>query len=192
MHPCLGRSARAAFVTIGALFAFAAACEAPAPLETAASGSASGGGEPDPWAAPDVCEGGSYWSGQGTKDMSPGTPCIGCHGPGQGTEFVLAGTVFTTGHVPDACKATPAQQGDLGQAHVFVKDAAGVVLTLPVWPSGNFMQKPPAAPLVLPITAWVAAGGRERHMLGAQMSGDCNACHTDGGDAGTRGRIVLP
>jgi cytochrome c553 len=177
---------------LAALAALAAACEAPVPLGDATAGSASSGGAPDPWATPDTCAGGSYWSGQGTKDMSPGTACITCHGPGQGTEFVIAGTVFTTGHVPDACKATPAQQGDLGLAKVFVQDANGVVLTLTVWPSGNFMQKPSPTPLAFPITAWVSAGGRERHMLAAQMSGDCNACHTDAGDAGARGRIVLP
>jgi hypothetical protein len=181
MRAWLGRA------VLATLSALAAACEAPVPLGAGASS----GAEPDPWAAPDTCAGGSYWGGQGTKDMSPGTACLGCHGPGQGTEFVIAGTVFTTGHVPDACKATPAQQAELGQAQVFVKDAAGAVLTLHVWPSGNFMQKP-TAPLAFPITAWISAGGRERHMLAAQMSGDCNACHTDGGDAGARGRIVLP
>jgi hypothetical protein len=44
----------------------------------------------------------------------------------------------------------------------------------------------------LPYHAKVRQGGRERAMNAPQMVGDCNSCHTQTGQNGAPGRIVVP
>ncbi len=44
----------------------------------------------------------------------------------------------------------------------------------------------------LPYYAKVKQGMRVRAMSAAQMSGDCNSCHTQTGVSGASGRITLP
>jgi hypothetical protein len=130
--------------------------------------------------------------------MYPGRVCLECHAnpplpfTHEGPPYPLAGTVFTTGHVPDSCKPTPAQAAELTAAKVYVKDANGVLITMIVHPSGNFYPKGLTAPVAYPITAWVAYDGRERHMVSPVSSGDCNSCHTEQGANGAPGRIALP
>jgi hypothetical protein len=150
-----------------------------------------------------VCQSMSYWkpdpiTANGSADMFPGEPCLACHAnppppyTHQGPPYVIGGTVFTTGHVPDACQPTADEQAELSQAMVYARDAKGMLVSMIVHPSGNFYPKGLTMPVIYPITAWVSYQGRERHMLGAQMSGDCNTCHTDPGASGAPGRIVLP
>jgi predicted CXXCH cytochrome family protein len=38
----------------------------------------------------------------------------------------------------------------------------------------------------------VTAGGKERIMVQAQTSGDCNSCHSESGSKDAPGRIVAP
>ena len=157
----------------------------------------SGAGAPvDTFAEPSVCE--SHRTlplirAGGTGTMDPGMACISCHGGGKGPSFVLGGTVFATGHVPDRCDPTGVQKVDLSRAQVIITDANGTVYTLPVNSVGNFHSpSQPAAPLAFPYSAKVVYMGRERHMLEQQSTGDCNACHTESGQNGAPGRIALP
>jgi hypothetical protein len=43
-----------------------------------------------------------------------------------------------------------------------------------------------------PYKAKVTYMGRERAMVAAQTSGDCNSCHTQNGANSAPGRILLP
>ncbi|WP_437841556.1 hypothetical protein [Sorangium sp. So ce1153] len=60
--------------------------------------------------------------------------------------------------------------------------------------SGNFLFDTfqDRTPINFPITARVVKGDKERKMLTAQMSGDCNSCHSQSGAEGAPGRIVAP
>lgn len=161
---------------------------------------------PDPFSAPPVCTSMRYWppddddddnvrplpeAGRGTDkkdgspEMNPGRPCIACHrAERDGPRLFVGGTVYPTAHEPDLCLGAPA-------AVVEITDAAGAVRRLPTNGSGNFLLRDDGT-LRPPIRARVLYEGRERRMAGAQMSGDCNACHTQGGAGGAPGRILLP
>ena len=79
-------------------------------------------------------------------------------------------------------------RGSSAQAAVApVSGARGPTLT-PV-PSGDFHLRTRVA---MPFTAKLTYMGRERAMTAAQMTGDCNGCHTQSGANGAPGRITLP
>jgi mono/diheme cytochrome c family protein len=141
----------------------------------------------DPFKLPPQCSTGTSWTDgdRGDKTMHPGKACIACHSSRKGPTFQIAGTVYQTGHEPDDCVGGPA----MGSATVEVTDAAGMVVTITPNSSGNFSSR---TALKLPYTAKVKFAGRERVMSGAQMSGDCNSCHTQTGTNYAPGRIVLP
>jgi hypothetical protein len=46
--------------------------------------------------------------------------------------------------------------------------------------------------LQTPYTAKVIVDGLERAMVTPQVSGDCNACHTEAGANGAPGRVRTP
>jgi hypothetical protein len=142
-------------------------------------------GTNDPFSAPPTCTTGIYWtSGEGSSRMHPGEGCIGCHAAsgGEAPRFSAAGTVYKTGHEPNNCF------GSSG-ASIVITDAHGATLSLPVNSAGNFSTQ---SPLAFPIRAKVVANGQERAMASAQMSGDCNSCHTQNGAHNAPGRIALP
>jgi hypothetical protein len=56
--------------------------------------------------------------------------------------------------------------------------------------AGNFFLEAPS--FAYPYQAKVVYQGRERVMVEAQMSGDCNDCHTQAGREKAPGRIFLP
>ena len=119
--------------------------------------------------------------------MNPGTACISCHKTtgGEGPVFSIAGTVYPTGHEPDLCNSKVGTDG----ARIVITDADGKTLTLTPNGAGNFSSE---AQVKLPFQAKVTYQGRERLMLTAQTSGDCNSCHTQTGTNMAPGRITVP
>ena len=130
------------------------------------------------------CTSGTYWSGgEGSSRMRPGEACIACHsGSGEAPGFTVAGTLFPTMHEPNDCNGTSI-------ASIEITDATGRVVTLTPNSAGNFSS---GTGLRFPIRAKVAANGLVREMASPQMSGDCNACHTQPGTQGALGRVVVP
>lgn len=139
----------------------------------------------DPFQAAAVCTSGTYWSGGASASMHPGHACIACHLNGSNRpKFKIAGTVYPTAHEPDDCNA----QNPSG-VRVEIVGADGRRWDLDVNAVGNFSS---LAAVTLPYTARVFSQGKVRAMRSAQHSGDCNACHTQDGDHGAPGRILLP
>jgi len=96
--------------------------------------------------------------------------------------------VYPSGHEPDDCLGG----STMAAATIEITDNIGKVYTLPVNSSGNFYLTPKMGTVQLPYHAKVKQGTRERVMSAAQMSGDCNSCHTQSGTGGAPGRITLP
>jgi hypothetical protein len=142
----------------------------------------------DPFAGGTVCTSGTPYRSfdEGSGLMNPGQACIACHAQErEGPRFVIAGTVYPTGHEPDNCN------GSSGPIQVVITDANGAVHTLTTNSAGNFYLG--SAPnFALPYTAMVTLGGASRTMAAAQTSGDCNTCHTEAGTNDAPGRIVAP
>lgn len=156
-----------------------------------------GGG---PFSGDVVCTSGKTWTfGTDVSDamrtqMYPGQACIACHSD-QTEEtppiFLVAGTVYPTGHEPDDCFGIDGTA--LADVIVRVTDSQGRVYELPVNASGNFFLE--EGPFDLPYSAAVVSSKGERAMAEEQTSGDCNLCHTEqGGGNGSAapGRIVVP
>jgi hypothetical protein len=126
--------------------------------------------------------------------MQPGVACIACHSRGEGPRFAFGGTVYPSAHEPDQCNGAAAQG-----ATVVVVDSAGTSVMATVDGSGNFYARGRVT-LTPPLKAKVVFMGRERIMIGAVPSGDCNACHTQKGTTTVTtmgaptapGRILLP
>jgi cytochrome c553 len=145
---------------------------------------ASDAGNPD---TSPTCSSGTYWpGGEGSAVMQPGVACISCHsGVGAGDEqsgFGIAGTAYKTLHEPNGCNGAP-------NALIEVTDANGQVISLSSNAAGNFYA---GGVVAFPIRARVTANGVVREMLTPQASGNCNACHTQTGDQGAPGRVMLP
>jgi mono/diheme cytochrome c family protein len=147
---------------------------------------------PDPFAVSPVCTSKQMWTGgnRGSSSMNPGVACIACHSLGRGPSFALAGTLYPTAHEPDLCNGVNGNSG----AQVVITGADGHMVTLTPNSAGNFSYQGTTA---TPYQAKVVYMGRERAMIEAQTSGDCNNCHTQDGamPSGTikaPGRILLP
>jgi hypothetical protein len=119
--------------------------------------------------------------------MQPGMACIDCHmkSGGEAPLFALGGTVYPSAHEPDACNGGPLA----AMALVVITGADGKSVTLTPNTAGNFSYQ---GALAKPYKAKVTSMGRERAMIAAQTSGDCNACHTVAGAMMAPGRIMLP
>lgn len=153
-----------------------------------AGGSAGAGGmSMDPLNAAPTCTSMSKWTGgnRESASMNPGMACISCHSRGEGPSFSIAGTVYPTGHEPDLCNSTVGNAG----ARVVIIGADGQQVTLTPNAAGNFSSR---NAIKLPYQAKITYQGRERLMLTAQTSGDCNSCHTQNGDKMAPGRITVP
>jgi hypothetical protein len=154
----------------------------------AASGGAGGGPNNDPLFAMPICTSNSSWTGgdRGSASMNPGMACISCHDKGgEGPSFSIAGTVYPTGHEPDRCNSLVGGEG----AKVVIIGADGQTLTLTPNGVGNFSSR---TSIRTPYQAKVTYQGRERLMLTAQTSGDCNACHGQNASMMAPGRITVP
>jgi hypothetical protein len=163
-----------------------------------APGGADAGAPPptNPYGTPTVCTSGVTRRGGESGVMDPGQACISCHArSGEAPAFGIAGTVYATAHEPDNCVGVNGR-GTATGASVVVVDQAGRMATAPVNDGGNFYLR--AGGLTPPLRAKVVFMGRERTMIAAVPSGDCNGCHTEKGastQAGTAaapGRIMLP
>lgn len=144
---------------------------------------------PDPYATPVVCTSMQHWTGGNRESplMRPGGACISCHqSQGEGPIFAVSGTVFPSAHEPDDCNGIASALG----AKVVVTEANGTAHTLDVNGAGNFFLE--ARTFVYPYQAKLVYGGKERVMVEAQTSGDCNDCHTQDGREKAPGRIFLP
>ncbi len=152
---------------------------------------------PSPFDAESMCTSNRMWQGCGESDrMKPGEACIDCHNNGDnsgdceddnGPFFLLAGTVYPTGHEPDSC------YGFAG-AVVEVTDASRQTLKLSTNEAGNFYLEAEDAPpgFAAPYYVKVVYDGKELAMATEVTDGDCNTCHTADGDQDAPGRIVLP
>lgn len=158
------------------------------------SGSCSGDAgtpPPDPLNASPTCTSKTTWNrgNEGSSSMDPGQACISCHGRsgGEAPRFVIAGTLYPTGHEPDNCNGA---NGTAIGAKVVVTDSSGKSVTLTPNSAGNFSS---STALTAPFKAKVVnAAGIERVMASVASTGDCNSCHTQSGSSGAPGRITLP
>lgn len=146
-----------------------------------------GGPSNDPLMADPICTSKTNWTNgnRGSSSMNPGMACISCHKSGEGPSFSIAGTVYPTGHEPDKCNSTVGNAG----ARIVIIGADGKTLTLTPNGVGNFTSN---TAVKTPYQAKVTYQGRERLMLTAQTSGDCNSCHTANGTMMAPGRITVP
>jgi len=156
---------------------------------TSGSGGVSGSSSTDPLSTPATCTSMTNWTkgNRGSASMNPGMACNTCHKTtgGEAPTFSIAGTVYPTGHEPDLCNSTLGTDG----ARIVITGADGKMVTLTPNAAGNFSSE---AQIKTPFQAKVTYQGRERLMLTAQTSGDCNSCHTQNGTNMAPGRITVP
>jgi mono/diheme cytochrome c family protein len=145
---------------------------------------------PDPLNASPTCTSNTTWTrgNNGSSSMNPGQACISCHSSsgGEGPRYVIAGTLYPTGHEPNNCNGTNGNTG----ARVVVTGSNGTSVTLTPNSAGNFYS---STSLAGPYKAKVVdSAGKERVMVSAAPNGDCNTCHTQTGANSAPGRITLP
>ena len=140
--------------------------------------------EPD--AGEDPCISGTNWTGGNRESplMRPGGACIECHGRGEGPAFDIAGTVYAGFRQVSDCDGE-------SEVEVEITGADGRVFSLTSNRAGNFFLSTGRG-LQTPYTAKVIVDGLERPMVTPQVSGDCNACHTEVGANGAPGRVRTP
>jgi uncharacterized membrane protein len=143
----------------------------------------------DPLNAPSTCTSKVTWNQgtNGSSSMEPGQACISCHAKsGEAPTFVIAGTLYPTGHEPDNCNGVNGSTG----AKVVVTGNNGTTVTLTPNSAGNFYSSTTLPP---PYKAKVVnAAGVERVMSATASTGDCNSCHTQSGANSAPGRITMP
>lgn len=139
----------------------------------------------DPFTATPTCTSGRQSRPtDNSPTMSPGQACLSCHQrQGIARNMRIAGTIYPSAHEPDLCQgATPAT--------VEIYDAQGArVASLTTNRAGNFTGTQVAPPN---YSAHVLLNGREVWSTSPHNGGDCNACHTQSGSSGARGRIIVP
>ena len=144
---------------------------------------------PDPFSVAPTCTSNTTWTlgDQGSPLMDPGKACISCHAanPLEAPPFTIAGTLYPTAHEPDLCNGA----SGTGGAVVVITGADGKTISLIPNAAGNFSYDGAVA---TPFSAKVTYMGRERDMVAAQTSGDCNSCNTQSGAMSAPGRIILP
>jgi hypothetical protein len=158
------------------------------------SGSCAGDAGPppfDPLNAPPTCTSNTTWN-QGADEtgstMAPGQACISCHqaSGGEAPNFVIAGTLYPTGHEPNNCNGVSGTAG----ARVVITGNSGTSIALTPNSAGNFTSSTALSP---PYMAKVVnAANAERVMSSTTSTGDCNLCHTQTGASGAPGRVTLP
>jgi len=143
-----------------------------------------------------TCASGVLW--QGSIDntiMDPGKDCMNCH-QSEAPQFAyfFIGTVFPAYHEGNDCEDAPPADG-----RIEILDARGkVTLTLTPNSVGNFYSSSLTPDVPVPYTARLVANGVTRAMTTAQMTGNCNECHTEQGTTTTSngplapGRLVWP
>lgn len=104
-----------------------------------------------------------------------GAACLTCHDGTGAPLWTVAGTIYTS-----AAGTTP-----LEAATIIVTDADGVEHKLVSATNGNFYT---AATIAFPVTVKASKCPDTEQMGNQPAIGDCNSCHTGGG----QGRIHLP
>lgn len=143
----------------------------------------------NPFATDPICTNGKSAITFGSQSMRPGEACVSCHQTNFGPTLAFGGTVYPTAHEPNDCKGT-----NVTGAYVQITDSLHKVFKVAVNSAGNFYAYAPPN-LTPPYTVKLTYQGRERDMTGlvtAPTDGDCNKCHTENGDQGAPGRILLP
>lgn len=152
-------------------------------------GGDAGAPPPDPLNAAPTCTSNVTWTrgNSGSSLMNPGQACISCHASGgEAPRYVIAGTLYPTGHEPNNCDGVNGTTG----ARVVVTGSNGTVITLTPNSAGNFYS---STTLPGPYKAKVVdSTSKERVMVATAATGDCNSCHTQTGTSGAPGRITLP
>lgn len=154
------------------------------------SGSSAGGSPANQGGTTGAATGGSTYTAVCTSNkmsnaiagatMRPGYACVSCH------NIFLAGTVYPTAHEPDGCNGV-----NVSNATVKVTNADGSVTSIPINNVGNFYTD--GSKLIPPIQIELVYNGATRAMqMPLSDTGDCNACHTERGDNGAPGRVMLP
>jgi hypothetical protein len=134
---------------------------------------------------PEECSTGNVWSGGDEESplMHPGGDCIGCHSAeGEGPIYTAAGTVMAAYDDPEDCYGV---EGVL----IRLTDADGNVHEATTNAAGNFFF---AADVSTPFTAEIERDGVTSAMLTPQVDGNCASCHTEVGENGAPGRILVP
>jgi hypothetical protein len=148
---------------------------------------------PNPFDAPAQCTSNTITNVDEGSTMKPGVACVSCHNSDpEAPDLTLGGTAYATPHEPDNCNAQVEMGPGINTAVVEITDKNGTVIPLTVNSVGNFYRKSSKGALAVPYTAKIKYNGVERVMVTAQMSGDCNSCHTQTGTQGAPGRILLP
>lgn len=176
--------------------AFAAWVDAGAPAGTCDTATPTS----DPFDVDPTCSSGLFWDDgldDGDPRMNPGRDCISCHDTERLDDpddpdipdLVIGGTLYPTGYEPDLCIGASG-----GALEVVVATVDGIEVRLTPNDSGNFLLHRAEAPAGFepPFTVKVVDGDRERVMPGTAPSGSCNGCHTDTGNNGAPGRVVVP
>lgn len=140
------------------------------------------------------CTSGVMWAvaDRNTPVMRPGESCSAtgaCHGAGASFQFDLSGTVYPTGHEPDDCNGYYDPRLGASAVGIEITDATGGVLQMGANSAGNFYY---LGAIAFPIHAKLVLGGKERVMLSAASTGDCNSCHTQTGNSAAPGRLTIP
>jgi hypothetical protein len=142
-----------------------------------------------------VCSSNAYWmeKDKGSEFMHPGGKCITCHLKNISAPlWKVAGTVYPTAHEPDECNGVSSEfmDGGMSEVAIVITDHTGQTKPpIPVNKVGNFKLIDILDP---PYYVKVTYKGKESKMMMPATSGDCNSCHTQNGEQGAAGRIVLP
>ncbi len=179
--------------TAAEIAAFAAWVDAGTPMGTCDNADAG----TNPFDAPAQCTSMVTSQVDEGATMKPGEACIACHNgsTGEGLKapnLTFGGTAYATPHEPDDCNAKVETGPAINTAVVEITDKNGAVISLSVNGVGNFYRKSSVGPVAMPYTAKIKYNGVERAMVAAQMTGDCNSCHTQAGTKNAPGRILLP
>jgi len=139
--------------------------------------------------APTTCTSGVYWllGDLGSGYMNPGKACRSCHQTRAASKlYQFMGTVYPALHEKDLCSS------NASGVTVEILDGAGTVqASFTTNLDGNFYGNASGA-VRLPYTARVTRNGQVSAMNTPQVSGDCNACHTEQGAMGAPGRLLAP
>jgi len=118
--------------------------------------------------------------------MRPGSDCSDCHSKLGGPIYGIQGTVYENYNEWDECFGVP-------QATVEVIGANGNTVVMNSNSAGNFYaSRSKSNALAMPFTARVHYNGQVIEKQNPQSSLNCAACHTEWGDGGASGRIVIP
>jgi hypothetical protein len=135
-----------------------------------------------------TCVSNSMWTkgNSASSRMKPGSDCNGCHNVQGGPIYGISGTVYTAFNEWDDCNG-------VSKATIEVIGAGGKTVVMNSNSAGNFYaSRSKAAALTLPVKARVHFGGLVMEKQKPVSELNCALCHTEWGENGAPGRIVIP